>query len=166
MVMATQNPIEHEGTYPLPEAQLDRFLLYVRIGYPDANAEHAILKLARQRATQAFGAPSAPPLQVTTAQIFAARKEVLALHMGESVEEYIVQLVLASRDPSRYNAGDLRAASASAPARAQPSPSTFARAPMPGCRARITCRRKTSRRWPTTSCAIAYSSRSKRKRKA
>ena len=103
MVMATQNPIEHEGTYPLPEAQLDRFLLYVRIGYPDANAEHAILKLARQRATQAIGAPAAPPLQVTTAQIFAARKEVLALHMGESVEEYLVQLVLASRDPSRYN---------------------------------------------------------------
>jgi MoxR-like ATPase len=103
MVMATQNPIEHEGTYPLPEAQLDRFLLYVRIGYPDANAEHAILKLARQRATQSFGAPPAPPLQLTTEQIFAARKEVLALHMGESVEEYVVQLVLASRNPSRYD---------------------------------------------------------------
>jgi len=103
MVMATQNPIEHEGTYPLPEAQLDRFLLYVRIGYPGADAEHAILKLARQRATQAFGAPPVPPLQLTKEQIFAARKEVLALHMGESVEEYIVQLVLASRSPSRYD---------------------------------------------------------------
>jgi MoxR-like ATPase len=103
MVMATQNPIEHEGTYPLPEAQLDRFLLYVCIGHPDANAERAILKLARQQATQAFSAPSAPPLQLTTEQIFAARKEVLAMHMGASVEEYAVQLVLASRDPARYD---------------------------------------------------------------
>ena len=103
MVMATQNPIEHEGTYPLPEAQLDRFLLYVRIGYPDAKAEHAILKLAREQAKQALGALSAPPLQVTKEQIFAAREEVLAMHMGESVEEYVVQLVLASRDPSRYS---------------------------------------------------------------
>ncbi len=103
MVMATQNPIEHEGTYPLPEAQLDRFLLYVRIGYPDGKSEHAILKLARKQAKQAFGALSTPPLQLTTEQIFAARKEVLGMHMGESVEEYVVQLVLASRDPSRYS---------------------------------------------------------------
>ena len=103
MVMATQNPIEHEGTYPLPEAQLDRFLLYVRIGHPDAQAERAILKLARRQATQAFGAPSAPPLQLTTDQIFSARQEVLAMHMGAAVEEYAVQLVLASRDASRYD---------------------------------------------------------------
>jgi MoxR-like ATPase len=103
MVMATQNPIEHEGTYPLPEAQLDRFLLYVRIGYPDARAEHDILKLARQQAKQALGALSAPPLQITKEQIFAARNEVLAMHMGEAVEEYVVQLVLASRDPSKYS---------------------------------------------------------------
>jgi MoxR-like ATPase len=103
MVMATQNPIEHEGTYPLPEAQLDRFLLYVRIGHPDAQAERAILKLARRQATLAFAAPSAPPLQLTTEQIFAARQEVLAMHMGAAVEEYAVQLVLASRDPSRYD---------------------------------------------------------------
>ena len=103
MVMATQNPIEHEGTYPLPEAQLDRFLLYVRIGYPDAKAEREILQLVRERATQAFGASSVSPLQISTEQIFAARKEVLALHMSESVEQYIVQLVLASRDLSRYD---------------------------------------------------------------
>jgi MoxR-like ATPase len=103
MVMATQNPIEHEGTYPLPEAQLDRFLLYVRIGYPNAKSEHAILKLARQQAQQALGAVSTTSLQVTKEQIFAARREVLATHMGESVEEYIVQLVLASRDPSKYS---------------------------------------------------------------
>jgi len=104
MVMATQNPIEHEGTYPLPEAQLDRFLLYVRIGYPDAASEHAILALARQRAGQAYGGPAAPALQVSKQQILAARREVLAMHMARSVEEYIVQLVLASRDPSRYDA--------------------------------------------------------------
>ena len=103
MVMATQNPIEHEGTYPLPEAQLDRFLLYVRIGYPDARAEHDILKLARQQARQALGALPAPPLQVTKEQIFAARNEVLAMHMGGAVEAYVVQLVLASRDPSQYS---------------------------------------------------------------
>jgi len=104
MVMATQNPIEHEGTYPLPEAQLDRFLLYVRIGHPDVEAERAILKLARAQATQAFRAPSAPPLRITTAQVLAARQDVLALHMGQAVEEYIVQLVLATRDPGRYRA--------------------------------------------------------------
>ncbi len=104
MVMATQNPIEHEGTYPLPEAQLDRFLLYVRIGYPDVKSERIILKLARERAKHAFDALPAAPPKVATAQIFAARKEVLAMHMSEAVEEYIVQLVTASRDPSHYNA--------------------------------------------------------------
>ncbi len=92
-----------QGTYPLPEAQLDRFLLDVRIGYPDASAEHAILKLARHRAQQALGTPLTPARQLTKEQIFAARKEVLAMHMGESVETYIVHLVLASRDPSRYS---------------------------------------------------------------
>ena len=105
MVMATQNPIEHEGTYPLPEAQLDRFLLYVRIGHPDAAAERAILKLARAQATQAAAnAAPAPPLRVSTQQILAAREEVLAMHMSAAVEEYIVQLVIASRDAARYDA--------------------------------------------------------------
>jgi MoxR-like ATPase len=103
MVMATQNPIEHEGTYPLPEAQLDRFLLYVRIGYPDVNAERAILKLARQQAKQAFGEPSARPPQLSAKQLFAAREEVLAMYMADMVEAYAVQLVLASRDASRYS---------------------------------------------------------------
>ena len=103
MVMATQNPIEHEGTYPLPEAQLDRFLLYVRIGYPDAKSEHAILNLVREQAKRPLGAPFPPPLQITKDQIRLARDEVLAMHMGGSVEAYLVQLVLASRDPSRYS---------------------------------------------------------------
>ncbi|MEO8545559.1 MAG: MoxR family ATPase [Betaproteobacteria bacterium] len=100
MVMATQNPIEHEGTYPLPEAQLDRFLLYVRIGHPDLQAERAILKLARR---QAFTTPHTPSPKVSKEQIFAARREVLDMHMSEAVEEYIVQLVLASRDASCYD---------------------------------------------------------------
>jgi MoxR-like ATPase len=104
MVMATQNPIEHEGTYPLPEAQLDRFLLYVRIGHPDVVAEREILKLARAQASQTPGAAPAPPLQLSTQQILAARQDVLAMHMSAAVEEYIVQLVLASRDPARYDA--------------------------------------------------------------
>ncbi|MBE2245176.1 MAG: MoxR family ATPase [Burkholderiaceae bacterium] len=104
MVMATQNPIEHEGTYPLPEAQLDRFLLYVRIGHPDAAAEREILKLARAQATQAAAGAPAPTVRLSTQQILAAREEVLAMHMSAAVEEYIVQLVIASREPSRYDA--------------------------------------------------------------
>ena len=102
LVMATQNPIEQEGTYPLPEAQLDRFLLHVRVDYPHAVAEAAILKLARDRAREALAAPAAPSLVVSQAQVFAARSAVLAQHLAPQLEEYIVQLVLATRDPSRY----------------------------------------------------------------
>ena len=103
LVMATQNPIEQEGTYPLPEAQLDRFLMHVRIGYPSATAERDILALARRQAEASFD-PTAPAgIPVTRDQVFAAQREVLALHMAEPVEEYLVQLVLASRDPSAYD---------------------------------------------------------------
>ena len=104
LVMATQNPIEQEGTYPLPEAQLDRFLMYVRIGYPPAEVERAILELARQseghRDEQASG--ELPPARVTRAQLFAARDEVRQLHMAPAVEEYVLQLVLATRTPGDY----------------------------------------------------------------
>ena len=102
LVMATQNPIEQEGTYPLPEAQLDRFLLHVRIDYPRAAAEAAILKLARDRAREALAAPVPPNRLVSQAQVFAARSAVLSLHLAPQLEEYIVQLVLATREPSRY----------------------------------------------------------------
>ena len=102
LVMATQNPIEQEGTYPLPEAQLDRFLLHVRVDYPQAVAEAAILKLARDRAREALEAPSVPSRVVSQAQVFAARSAVLEMHLAPQLEEYIVQLVLATRDPSRY----------------------------------------------------------------
>lgn len=94
LVMATQNPIEHEGTYPLPEAQLDRFLLHVRVDYPHAQAEREILRLARREAAHA---PAAAPPVLSQQHIFAARAAVLELHMAPAVEEYIVQLALATR---------------------------------------------------------------------
>jgi MoxR-like ATPase len=102
LVMATQNPIEHEGTYPLPEAQLDRFLLYVRIDQPDAVAERAILRLARQQAARPIESPAPTRLRITSEQIFAARGDVLAMHMADAVEDYIVQLVVATREPVGY----------------------------------------------------------------
>ena len=103
LVMATQNPIEQEGTYALPEAQLDRFLMHIRIDYPDARSEHAILKLARQQAEREDTAPAATELELSKQQIIAARHEVLHIHMAEPVEQYLVQLVLASRDPAPYS---------------------------------------------------------------
>jgi MoxR-like ATPase len=102
LVMATQNPIEQEGTYPLPEAQLDRFLMHVRIGYPQVDAEKRILALARSRARQAATATTPHPTVVTQQQIFDAQRQVLDLHMSAGVEEYLVQLLLASRHPQAY----------------------------------------------------------------
>jgi len=104
MVMATQNPIEQEGTYPLPEAQLDRFLMYVRIDYPAADAEHAILLLNRETAAREASHTSAPvAAAVLDAEaVFKARQNCLLLHMAPAVERYIVELVLATRDASRY----------------------------------------------------------------
>jgi len=100
MVMATQNPIEQEGTYPLPEAQLDRFLMHVKIDYPSADAEQAILRLARGEATQAqsYNGP-----KLGDKHILAARQQVLELHMSEAVEQYLVQLIIATREPQRYS---------------------------------------------------------------
>ena len=100
LVMATQNPIEQEGTYPLPEAQLDRFLMHVRVSYPDAGAEQAILKLARNEAT---GSYSKPEGTVTQEDIFSARQAVLNIHMAAPVEEYIIQLIIGTREPGRYD---------------------------------------------------------------
>ena len=101
LVMATQNPIEQEGTFPLPEAQLDRFLMYVRIGYPEAAAEAEILRLARERARDAMHAVPATPTPL--ADLFAARSAVLDLHVAPQLERYLIELVLASRDASRYD---------------------------------------------------------------
>ena len=105
MVMATQNPIEQEGTFPLPEAQLDRFLMHVRIGYPRIDAEAEILRLAREQARQAVvHAATEPPLRITQQQVFEARALVLDLHVAPGVERYVIELVLASRDAGRYDA--------------------------------------------------------------
>ncbi|HEY4291571.1 MoxR family ATPase [Luteibacter sp.] len=102
MVMATQNPIEQEGTFALPEAQLDRFLMHVTIGYPDADAELAILRLAREQA-RAVRHPTAPPAhRLRPDDVFAARDAVLAVHMAEPLELYLTQLVVATRDAGRY----------------------------------------------------------------
>jgi len=104
LVMATQNPIEQEGTFPLPEAQLDRFLMHVRIGYPEAATETEILRLARDRArASARATPSSIP-RMPQADVFAARAAVLDLHVAPAVERYLIELVLASRDARRYDA--------------------------------------------------------------
>ena len=101
MVMATQNPIEQEGTYPLPEAQLDRFLMHVTIDYPDIETERRILKLVRGEALAQ--ATTGSTTSLSQESVFSARKEVLSIHMSETVEEYIVQLVMATREAQAYN---------------------------------------------------------------
>lgn len=102
MVMATQNPIEQEGTFALPEAQLDRFVMHVTIGYPDAASELAILRLARDQASGS-ALPSAPAgARVTQQDVFAAREAVLRVHVAPALEHYLVQLVLATRDAGQY----------------------------------------------------------------
>lgn len=102
MVMATQNPIEQEGTYPLPEAQLDRFLLHVKVDYPNAGHEKTILQLVRAEARQASAKTSLnfEPLSQTT--LFDARNEVLDIYMADSLEDYLLQLILATRNPGAY----------------------------------------------------------------
>ena len=103
LVMATQNPIEQEGTYPLPEAQLDRFLMHICIGYPTAKAENLILELARQQAKQSFKEADKAPVKLSRKDVETAQQEVLNIHMAEPVQEYLVQLILASRNPSAYS---------------------------------------------------------------
>ncbi|OUR88439.1 AAA family ATPase [Cycloclasticus sp. 44_32_T64] len=101
MVMATQNPLEQEGTYPLPEAQLDRFLLHIKIDYPNAAHEKEILHLARaEEKSSEQKAVSAQPM--TQQQLFSARQEILDVYMSDELEDYLLQLVLATRDPAAY----------------------------------------------------------------
>ncbi len=103
MVMATQNPIEQEGTYPLPEAQMDRFLLHVYIRYPDENSEIQVLRLVRGEEIRA-AAQKPQQEEVTIAQrhIFNARAEIHEIHVSEAIERYIMDLVTATRQPGRY----------------------------------------------------------------
>jgi MoxR-like ATPase len=105
LVMATQNPIEQEGTYPLPEAQLDRFLMYVRIDYPSLETERRILNMVRMQARDVAppGAMADTPLLDQSA-VLQARREVLDVHMAGEVEEYLLQLIAATREPAAYSA--------------------------------------------------------------
>tara|TARA_B110000003_G_C16590890_1_gene511774 strand:+ start:542 stop:1495 length:954 start_codon:yes stop_codon:yes gene_type:complete len=99
LVMATQNPIEQEGTYPLPEAQMDRFLMHIMVDYPAPETERAILALSRQEARNEPGSAITPLSQKT---LLTARQEISHVHMSEAVEEYLVQLILATRNSESY----------------------------------------------------------------
>ena len=104
MVMATQNPIEHEGTYNLPEAQLDRFLMYIKIDQPDAAAEKKILELVRREdKNENKEINNAAPHKMTIEEILAAQQEVLAIHTSEEVEKYLIELIMTTRKPEKYN---------------------------------------------------------------
>ena len=98
LVMATQNPIEQEGTYPLPEAQLDRFLMHVEVNYPDVTAEKRILQQVRRES--GASTPASAPAPLGQAELMAMRQAVLELHMAAAVEDYIVQLTMATREPA------------------------------------------------------------------
>ena len=100
MVLATQNPVEQEGTYPLPEAQMDRFLMHVRIDYPSDEAELEIMRLVR---TESGSASSEDPAALAQEVIFDARAQILDIQMSENVERYIVSLVAATRRPEAYD---------------------------------------------------------------
>ena len=104
LVMATQNPIEQEGTYPLPEAQLDRFLLHVRVDYPAVENERKILALARREAAGEVDVDSSPSSAsvLSVDDLRSARQQVLDLYLAENLEEYLLQLVLATRSPQPY----------------------------------------------------------------
>jgi MoxR-like ATPase len=99
MVLATQNPIEQEGTYPLPEAQMDRFLMHVRIDYPNDADEVKVLQLVR---AETAGTAAADPPKIAQQAIFDARKEIDAVKSVEAVETYIVGLIAASRRPAEF----------------------------------------------------------------
>ncbi|MBU3002030.1 AAA family ATPase [Paraglaciecola arctica] len=100
LVMATQNPIEQEGTYPLPEAQLDRFLMHLEIDYPGAETELEILRLTRN---EAMHSEVVSPPNLSQQDIFNARQDVLKIHLDDALEQYIVQLIIATRKPQSYD---------------------------------------------------------------
>ena len=100
MVMATQNPIEQEGTYPLPEAQMDRFLMHVTIDYPDDNSELAIMRLNRD---EQKGGKSEKTEKLSPKVIFEARAEIAKVTISENMERYIVDIISATRTPEKYN---------------------------------------------------------------
>jgi len=102
--MATQNPIEQEGTYPLPEAQLDRFLLHVEVGYPTIEDERRILVLNRDEAKSGERDAFRPAELLSVASIMQARQDILRMHLAPELEEYIVNIVVATRNPGSVDA--------------------------------------------------------------
>ncbi len=102
LVMATQNPLEQEGTYPLPEAQLDRFLMHVRVDYPSGEDEKKILELTRAEARSGFDQAATGDAVISQQSLLDARDAVLDIHLDASLEDYIVEIVLATRSASRY----------------------------------------------------------------
>jgi MoxR-like ATPase len=101
MVMATQNPIEHEGTYPLPEAQLDRFMMHVEVGYTNEEAEAKMIELVRSETRQSRG--SDLPAPIAQSAVFEARAEIDQVKLAEPILQYIIDLVFATRYPERYS---------------------------------------------------------------
>ncbi|SJM95684.1 AAA family ATPase [Crenothrix polyspora] len=104
MVMATQNPIEQEGTYPLPEAQLDRFLLHIKVDYPKPEHEKSILHLARTEARYETSKKDNQFEPLSQETLFEARKEVLDIYLSDNLEDYLLQIILATRNPGAYGA--------------------------------------------------------------
>jgi len=102
MVMATQNPIEQEGTYPLPEAQMDRFLMHIYINYPDQDSEQKILRLVRGEEDKEKGRKK-EGVKIAQDSIFVARGEIHAVYVSENIEKYIVDLINATREPEKYS---------------------------------------------------------------
>jgi MoxR-like ATPase len=104
IVMATQNPIEQEGTYPLPEAQLDRFLLKVLIDYPDTASEIGVLELVRSEEVPATQQGPAKAIErIEPAHVFDARQEIHGIHVAPAIEQYTMALIDATRHPARYD---------------------------------------------------------------
>jgi MoxR-like ATPase len=113
MVMATQNPIEHEGTYPLPEAQVDRFMLHVRVDYPSPDEERQIMErmvahsLKQASTNEAVDSPVRADAVISPTEILEARKVVGQVYVDDRIKEYIVNVVLATRDPKKAGLSDL-----------------------------------------------------------
>lgn len=107
MVIATQNPIEQEGTYPLPEAQMDRFLMKLQLDYPTPTDEASVLQLIRSEEAMAHGA-AAVPLRLEQQAIFAARQEISVIHVAPAIDRYLIDLVNATRRPGDFDADLVR----------------------------------------------------------
>lgn len=104
IVMATQNPIEQEGTYPLPEAQLDRFLMKVLVDYPDKDSEVSVLALVRSEEVATAASTTDEQLKrIEPASVFEARSEIHGLHVAPAIEQYIMALIDATRHPANYD---------------------------------------------------------------